>query len=301
MRLRARGCSLAVLAFAAFARGRASAQETAVGFQSVAWSPDGRRLLVTAIERKPDWSDYDAEKWKLVLVDLETGALRKVETGVPFGCFSPDGKRVAYGKSWGGNWEVFVMDLATGDRVNVSRSPAKDGAPAWSPDGTRIAFTSDRDGAQELWTVAPDGSGMKRLTRSEGAKPFNPEWSPDGREVLYYLEKGDNKDQVWAIGADGTGAVNVTRDEDHNIFPGWGPKGTLVFAVKDRLVTMPRAGGAKTDIRGAAGFWARVSPDGTRIAWIDNKGGPTVWVARLAGDGVEDAKKPFEPAALKGK
>jgi Tol biopolymer transport system component len=301
MRLRAFGSFAAVLVFAALSRGPAVAQDTAVGFQSVEWSPDGKRLLVSAIERKPDWSDYDPEKWKLVLVDLETGALRKVETGSPSGSFSPDGKRVAYGKNWGGNWEVYAMDLATGDRVNVSRSPAKDGAPTWSPDGTRIAFTSDRDGAQEIWTAAPDGSGAKRLTRSEGAKPFSPEWSPDGREVLYYLEKGDNKDQVWVIGADGTGAANVTHDDDHNIFPGWGPKGLLVFAVKDKLVTMPRAGGSKTEIKGAAGFWARVLPDGTRIAWIDNKNGPAVWVARLTGDHVEDAKKPFEPAALKGK
>jgi hypothetical protein len=43
-----------------------------------------------------------------------------------------------------------------------------------------------------------------------------------------------------------------------------------------------------------------VSPDGTRLAWIE-KGGSAVWLARLAGDHVEDAKKPFEPAALKGK
>jgi Tol biopolymer transport system component len=290
---------MALLALAA--GGPAAAQETLVGFQSVEWSSDGKRLLVTAIERKPDWSDYNVEKWRLFLVDLETGALRRIETASSFATLSPDGKRIACSKSWNGNYEVYVIDLATGDRVNVSRSPGRDGAPAWSPDGTRIVFTSDRGGSQELWTTAPDGSGVKQLTRSEGAKPFNPAWSPDGREVLYYAEKGDNKDQVWVIGADGTGATNVTHDEEHNIFPGWGPKGMLVFAVKDKLVTMPRAGGAKTEIKGAAGFWARVSPDGTRLAWIDDHGGPSVWVARFAGDHVEDARKPFEPAALKGK
>lgn len=301
MRLRARSSLAAAAALASLAHGPACAQDAAVGFQSVEWSPDGKRLLASAIERKPDWSDYDPERWKLILVDLETGALKKIETGSPFGTFSPDGKKVAYGKFWSGNWEIYVMDLATGDRANVSRSPAYDSAPAWSPDGMRLVFTSNRDGAQELWTVGPDGSGAKRLTHSEGAKPFNPEWSPDGKEVLYYLEKGDNKDQVWVIGADGAGAANVTRDEEHNIFPGWGPKGTFVFSVKGKIVAMPRAGGPKTEIVGTSGSWARVSPDGTRIAWIDNKNGPAVWVARYAGDHVEDAKKPFEPAALKGK
>jgi Tol biopolymer transport system component len=300
MRLRTVAPFAAALLLACLVPGRAHAQDTAVGFQSVEWSPDGRRLLVTAIERKPDYSDYDPEKWRLVVVDLETGALRKVETGATTGCFSPDGKRVAYAKSWGGGAEVFVMDLATGDRANVSRTPGRNSAPTWSPDGTRIAFVSGRDGIQELWTVAPDGTGAKRLTRSDGAKPFNPAWSPDGKEIAYYLEKGDNKDQVWVVGADGAEATNVTHDQDHNIFPGWGPKGTLAFSVRDKLVTMPRAGGPKTEIKGASGYWARISPDGTRLAWID-KAGPTVWVARLAGDHVEDAKKPFEPVSLKGK
>ncbi|MGA7991091.1 MAG: LpqB family beta-propeller domain-containing protein [Thermoanaerobaculia bacterium] len=300
MRLRVRASFVAAFVLAGLSGGAASAQDTAVGFQSVEWSPDGRRLLVTVIERKPDYSDYDPEKWRLVVVDVDSGALRRIETGATTGCFSPDGKRVAYAKSWGGGAEVFVMDLATGDRVNVSRTPGRSSAPTWSPDGTRIAFVSGRDGAQELWTVSPDGSGARRLTHSEGAKPFNPVWSPDGKEIAYYLEKGDRKDQVWVVGADGAGAVNVTHDEEHNIYPGWGPKGTLLFSVGDKFVTMPRAGGAKTPIAGAAGFFARVSPDGTRIAWID-KVGPTVWVARLEGDHVEDAKKPFEPAALKGK
>jgi Tol biopolymer transport system component len=300
MRLRVRASFVAAFVLAGVACGVASAQETAIGFQSVEWSPDGKRLLVAAIERKPDYSDYDPEKWRLVVVDLESAALRRIETGASTGCFSPDGRKVAYSKNWGGGSEVFVLDLATGDRLNVSHGPGRNSGPTWSPDGTRIAFVSNRDGAQEIWTVAPDGSGTKRLTRSEGAKPFNPAWSPDGKEVLYYLEKGDQKDQVWVVGADGAGAMNITRDEEHNIFPGWGPKGTLVFSVRDKFVTMPRAGGPKTEVKGASGFWARVSPDGTRIAWID-KAGPTVWVARLAGDHVEDAKKPFEPAALKGK
>jgi Tol biopolymer transport system component len=299
MRLRALAI-LAPVALAGFASKPAPAQDTAVGFQSVEWAPDGKSLLVTAIERKPDYSDYDPEKWRLVIVDLESGGLRRIETGASTGCFSPDARKVAYSKNWGGGSEVFVLDLATGDRVNVSRTPGRNSAPTWSPDGKRIAFVSGRDGTQELWTVSPDGSGAKQLTRSGGAKPFNPEWSSDGKDVLYYLERGDQKDQVWAVGADGTGAVNLTQDDAHNIFPGWGPDGTIVFSVKDAIVSMPRAGGRRTAIKGASGFWARVSPDGTRIAWID-KAGPTVWVARLAGDHVEGARKPFEPAALKGK
>jgi Tol biopolymer transport system component len=222
MRLRARVSPVAAAVLAGLSFGPVSAQETQIGFQSVEWSLDGKRLLVTAIERKPDYSDYDPEKWRLVLVDLESGALRRIETGATTGCFSPD--------------------------------------------GARIAFVGGRDGAQEIWTVAPDGSGAKRLTHSEGAKPFNPAWSPDGKEVLYYLEKGDQKDQVWIIGADGAGATNVTHDEEHNIFPGWGPKGRLVFSVKDRIVSMPRAGGPKTEIKGTSGYWARVSPDGSKIA-----------------------------------
>ena len=84
MRLRVRSFFASAAVLAGLAHGPAGAQETVLFFQAVEWSPDGTRLLVSVIERKPDWSDYAPEKWKLFVVGLDTGALRQIETGSSF-------------------------------------------------------------------------------------------------------------------------------------------------------------------------------------------------------------------------
>jgi TolB protein len=91
------------------------------------------------------------------------------------GAWSPDGTKLAFVRNTSGvegyrdlGAEVIVLDLASGQEVNVSNSEADDRGPVWSPDGEWLAFTSDRDGDEEIYAVRADGSGLTRLTHSPG-------------------------------------------------------------------------------------------------------------------------------------
>ena len=67
----------------------------------------------------------------------------------------------------------------------------KDGSPAWSPDGKRIAFYSERDGNAEIYVMNADGTGVTRLTRHERGRRL-PAWSPDGRTISFDSDRDGN-------------------------------------------------------------------------------------------------------------
>lgn len=195
---------------------------------------------------------------------------------------SPDGRRIAYFDRR--DDDLWVVDLASGARVNVSHSDVGiDYMATWSPDGARLAFASDRSGGLDLYVVNADGTGLRQLTVDAApAVHFDrmPEWSPDGSRIAFASDR-DGTTQIWTIRPDGTDLRQVTAGTTTRAYePGWSPDGTrLVFrrvsnvgaaAVTDLaivnangtgLVELPLAGTETTPA------W---SPDGTRIAFSSN-------------------------------
>ena len=79
--------------------------------------------------------------------------------------FSPDGKRIAFGSSLAGNYDIHVMEADGNNSRRLTQRPGLDMRPAWSPDGRRLAFTSNRDGHYQVYVMHADGSGIRRITR----------------------------------------------------------------------------------------------------------------------------------------
>jgi len=94
---------------------------------------------------------------------------------------SPDGKWIAY-RSHGPQEDIFVARSDGSEVRRLTNDVYKDRGPAWSPDGSRIAFYSNRgSGIYEFWAIKPDGSGLQQITKSNGV--VFPCWSPDGKKI----------------------------------------------------------------------------------------------------------------------
>ena len=114
---------------------------------------------------------------------------------------SPDGRAVAVEVRDPGNTDVMVYDLARETSTRLTFDPGADGWPLWSPDGQRILFSSDRDGAANIYAMAADGTGQPARVTTSTTNHFPQSWSGDGETLV--IMAGDPADlQVVSIGAD---------------------------------------------------------------------------------------------------
>jgi TolB protein len=90
--------------------------------------------------------------------------------------FSPDGKRIAYGRNYNGNYDVYVKSLTDGSVKRLTTNVALDSDPTRSADGTRIAFVSFRSGKGQIWTVPSKGGTQVRITNTTVGES-SPAWS----------------------------------------------------------------------------------------------------------------------------
>jgi len=115
-----------------------------------------------------------------------TGELQTVHAGamrVNYAHPSPDGALVALTTA-GSREDVYVLEIDDGELRQLTDDPFRDRGPQWSPDGSEIAFYSNRSGTYQLWSIRPDGSGLRQLTDvADGA--WFPYWSPDGTQIAF--------------------------------------------------------------------------------------------------------------------
>jgi TolB protein len=136
-------------------------------------------------------------------------------------------------------------------------SPAFDGDPAWSPDGKRIAFTSERDGDREVYVMNADGTNPVRLTTTAGFDE-NPSWSPNGTRIAFDSMRDGNL-EIYVMNVDGSGVVRVTDHPAIDAIPAWSPDGKRIVFVSERIAKGQRrlfsvtlaGGGTKQVTRGA--------------------------------------------------
>jgi len=178
---------------------------------------------------------------------------------------------------------VVVMSFVSGALILGSQSCSSDQfkshsisgndlAPSWSPDGSRIAFQSDRDGNYEIYVMNADGSSQTRLSHHP-AGDYLPSWSSDGSRIAFNSDRDGNL-EIYVMNSDGTDQKRVTDNPASDTWLEWSPAGPKIVFVSERdgnpeIYIMYADGTAKTRLtNNPADDWEpSVSPDGTRIAF----------------------------------
>jgi Tol biopolymer transport system component len=124
--------------------------------------------------------------------------------GPPYGGMriSPDGTRLAAARrEAGAQTDIWVVDLAQGSETRLTSDPAADHTPVWSPDGKQIAFSSNREGTDNMYVRAADGAGTDELLLKTGERKAPLDWSRDGKFLLFRVLSAKSSD-VWVLPMD---------------------------------------------------------------------------------------------------
>jgi dipeptidyl aminopeptidase/acylaminoacyl peptidase len=183
-------------------------------------------------------------RWQLAfLVALSLAALT---VGQARAAFPGANGKIVFRTNRDGNAEIYTMNADGSGRVDLTRNPAEDVDPRWSPDGSRIVFASNRSGNYEIYTMNAGGGGLTRLTYTS-TDNRRPAWTADGH-ILFHSNTFPNR-IVYRINADGSGLQQLTPASSDNAYPTASPRGTRIAfsslrSGTQRLYTMNTDGGA---------------------------------------------------------
>jgi Tol biopolymer transport system component len=203
--------------------------------------------------------------------------------------FAESEGKIAFWTNRDGNGEIYLMDADGGNHINLTNNDADEYGYAWSPDGSKIAFTSNRDSdyentgtwVTEIYIMNADGSEQTRLTNNDISES-SVAWSPDGEKIIFDTNwdkvKYDNSILNWlgleigVMDADGSNMIRLTNNGYRDDHPSWSPDGRKIVFASDRdgegslLDDVPNGNytGSYVDLVGDREIYV-MDPDGSNV------------------------------------
>ncbi len=192
------------------------------------WSPDGSRLVFVSNRDKTE------NIYVMNIADHDVRKISDSEAGVNDPKWSPDGKHISYIERISGakGSDLILVTPDGAEKRKLTRSDNNKRVTvqySWSPDSSKIAVAATLNHAINIYSVHVDGTGETQLTNTPEANDVYPQWSPDGKKILF-LSQRDNmvRNQIYLMNDDGSGQENLTKDENEYENPAWTPDGNWI-------------------------------------------------------------------------
>ncbi len=239
------------------------------------FSPDGSKIaFISTRDSHPESGLYVSE---IYLMDAD-GEHQQRLTNLGFRSngitWSPDGQRIVFQSGMDVTGGLYSVDVASGQVTRLT-SNIFDGDPAFSPDGSHIAFDSYRNGDTDLFIVDSNGKNERQITKTPGGYNTTPQWSPDGRSLVFNSER-DGFGDIYTINLTTAAVTRVTTTSGANAYkdsPAVSPDGkTILLHARETVDEVDlmdlTSGNLQTLVKSTRAYsliaW---SPDGKQIAF----------------------------------
>ncbi|MDX1704398.1 MAG: amidohydrolase, partial [Altererythrobacter ishigakiensis] len=174
----------------------------------------GAAIIASPLAAQADGAESTDDKWD---IEAPKGAtIRQVPISTDEGTWmdvdvSPDGQTIAFTMLG----DIYTMPISGGTPTRIAEGMAWEVHPRFSPDGSRIAFTSDRGGGDNIWIMNSDGSDKRQLTKESFRLLNQPTWSPDGRFIVakkhFTTGRSLGTGELWMYHVSGGGGVQLVE------------------------------------------------------------------------------------------
>lgn len=199
------------------------------------WTSDGRELIFVTEFRRYRGMDIMMMNPSIPLLRFVTDSPHD-ETAP---AVTPTGtKRIAYEFFNGHDWDIHVQrvgyeDIQLAQQGSLISGSADDRMPRWSPDGSQLAFISNRASLRnDIYVVNADGRSLRRLTRSMDVQETI-EWSPTGTHIAFVTPRDSNR-EIYIVNVETRAVTNLTRNPGGDYAPAWSPDGSQIAFVSIR-------------------------------------------------------------------
>ncbi|MEM6847328.1 MAG: Tol-Pal system beta propeller repeat protein TolB [Pseudomonadota bacterium] len=211
--------------------------------------------------------------------------------------FSPAGQTVAYMSYEGGQPQVYLLDVETGQRQRIADSRAMSFAPRFSPDGSQVVMSLQEGANSNIFSMGVSGGQARRLTNSP-AIDTSPSFSPDGQRIVFESDRGGSQ-QLYVMSASGGPAERISFGPGRYSTPVWSPKGDLIAFTRQSSgrfaigVMRPDGSGERILTEGFHNEGPTWAPNGRVLAFFREEGpGSRIFTVDVTGRAVRPLQTP---------